>query len=327
MRKPKYLKDIGFFCMILLLVLVMLLSGLRVLESTVLSTETGEEAYESKTIYREDTAWFPRQDITTVLLMGIDRYGPVEHSGTYNNRGAADMAMVVVLDHAQEVVRVLQLNRDTMVEMPVLGIGGRPAGTAYGQLALAHTQGSGLADSCENMVKTVSDLLYGLEIDYYVAMNMDAIPILNDAVGGVTVTVTEDFSAVDPTIRLGEMTLLADQSIHYVRTRKGVGDQLNLSRIQRQRDYVNGFVDSFQAAREKDGDLVADMYEAVSEYLVTDLSVTVVSALIDRYSHYSIAEVVSPQGENVLGEVYFEFYVDEQDLDDLILRLFYAPKE
>ena len=326
MRRRKHAKDIAFFCVILLLVLVMLFSGLRILESTVLSTGMGEETFESKTIHRGDTAYFPRQDITSILVLGVDRYGVVEHSGTYNNRGAADMAMVVILDHAREECRVLQLNRDTMLEMPVLGIGGRQAGTAYGQLALAHTYGSGLEDSCENMVNTVSRFLYGVPLDYYVAMNMDAIPILNDAVGGVTVTVTEDFSAVDPTIRLGEMKLMGQQSINFVRTRKNVGDQLNLSRIQRQREYVDGFVEAFTAAREADPDIIASVYEDVADYLVTDLSVTSLSAMIDRYSHYPIVEVVSPEGENVMGEEYFEFYVDEDALDALILRLFYAPK-
>lgn len=325
-KKPRYLKDIGFFCVILLLVAVFLFSGLRILESTVLSTGTGEVVPESKTIYRGDKAYFPRQDITTVLLMGIDRYGPVEHSGTYNNRGAADMAMVVILDHGAESCRVLQLNRDSMVTMPVLGLGGRPAGTYYGQLALAHTQGSGLEDSCENTVQTVSDLLYGIQLDYYVSMNMDAIPILNDAVGGVTVNVTEDFSAVDPTIQMGRMTLMGDQSIHFVRTRKDVGDQLNLSRIQRQREYVDGFVEAFTAARETNSTLIPDVYDQVSDYLVTNLSMNALSGLIDRYSHYPIVEVVTPEGENVLGEEYFEFYINAQSLDEIVLRLFYTEK-
>lgn len=325
-RRPRYLKDIGFFCLILLLVLVLLFSALRILEATVLSTKTGEEVIETKTIYRDDKAYFPRQDITSILLLGIDRYGPVVDSETYNNRGAADMAMVVILDHAAEECRILQLNRDTMVTMPVLGIGGRRAGTYYGQLALAHTYGSGLADSCENTVQTVSDLLYGITLDYYAAMNMDAIPILNDAVGGVTVNVTEDFSAVDPSIKMGEMTLMGQQSIHFVRTRKNVGDQLNLSRIQRQKEYVNGFVEAFTAAREADSHLILDTYEDVSDYLVTNLSANALSGIIDRYSHYPIVEVVSPEGENVMGEEYFEFYVNEESLDDIVLRLFYDEK-
>jgi len=326
MKISKRVKDIAFFCIILILVLVMLFSGLRILESTVLRTRVGEETFASKTIYRGDTAYFPRQDITTILVLGIDRYGVVEDSGTYQNPGAADMAMVVILDHVSEECRVLQLNRDTMVEMPVLGVGGRQAGTSYAQLALSHTYGSGLEDSCENVVRTVSDFLYGVDMDYYVAMNMDAIPILNDAVGGVQVLVTDDFSQVDPTIQKGTMTLMGEQSINFVRTRKDVGDQLNLSRIQRQKDYVNGFVEAFTATREQDGEIIADIYGDVEEYLVTNLSVNSLSGMIDRYSHYEIVEVVSPTGRNVLGEEFYEFYPDEEALDSLILRLFYAPK-
>ena len=157
-------------------------------------------------------------------------------------------------------------------------------------------------------------------------MNMDAIPILNDAVGGVTVTVTEDFSAVDPSIQMGEMTLMGQQSIHFVRTRKNVGDQLNLSRIQRQKEYVDGFVEAFTAARKADSHLILDTYEDVSDYLVTNLSANALSGIIDRYSHYPIVEVVSPEGENVMGEEYFEFYVNEESLDDIVLRLFYDEK-
>ena len=99
---------------------------------------------------------------------------------------------------------------------------------------------------CENTKNTVSSLLYGLNIDYYVAMHMDAISILNDAVGGVTVTVTEDFSQVDPTIHQGVMCLNGEQALHYVRTRAEVGDQLNLNRMKRQREYMDGFWKAFR---------------------------------------------------------------------------------
>ena len=221
---------------------------------------------------------------------------------------------------------MLHLNRDTMLEMPVLGLGGREAGTYHGQLALSHTYGSGLEDSCENVRKTVSNFLYGITIDHYVAMNMDAISILNDEVGGVTVYVTEDFSQVDPTIGMGTVTLKGEQAIHFVRTRKDVGDQLNLSRIDRQQEYIDGFVDSFRAKQEQDGEFIAQAYEDVSPYLITDCTVNAISGMIDRYGDYSIGEVVSPEGRNVMGEQYFEFYVEEEKLDALILRMFYAPK-
>ena len=169
MKKKKHGGELVFFGVILILVLMMLYSGLQILESTVLYRGQGQETgFVSKTITRENVDYFPRQDITTVLVMGIDKYGPVEKSDMYTNTGASDMNMVLIFDEVNKVCNILHLNRDTMLEMPVLGIGGKPAGTMYGQLALAHTFGTGLSDSCENVRKTVSDFLYGVEIDYYV---------------------------------------------------------------------------------------------------------------------------------------------------------------
>jgi len=328
MKKKTHGKDLVFLGLTLILVLVMLYSGLRILESTVFHTgQEGSGNFVSKTIERNGQEYFPRQDITVVMVLGIDRFGPVEASGSYNNRGAADMDILLIFDETNEQINVLHLNRDTMLEMPVLGIGGKQAGTWYGQLALAHTYGSGLSDSAENSRQAISDFLYGLQIDYYVAMNMDAITILNDAVGGVTVNVTEDFSAVDPTIRMGEMHLLGQQAINFVRTRKDVGDQLNLSRIQRHKEYLNGFADAFRARQEADAGFVLNAYEQVSPYLVTDLSANAVSGMMDRYADFEINEIISPEGENRVGEEYMEFYVDEEALDALILRLFYAPKD
>ncbi len=328
MKKKTHGKDLVFLGLTLILVLVMLYSGLRILESTVFHTgQESEGNHVSKTITRNGQDYFPRQDITVVMVLGIDQFGPVEDSGSYQNRGAADMDILLIFDETNKQINVLHLNRDTMLNIPVLGIGGKQAGSYYGQLALAHTYGSGLSDSAENSRKAISDFLYGLQIDYYVAMNMDAITILNDAVGGVTVNVTDDFSAVDPSIQKGQMHLMGQQAINFVRTRKDVGDQLNLSRIERHKAYLEGFADAFRAKQEEDAGFVLTAYEQVSPYLVTDLSANAVSGMMDRYANFEINEIVSPKGENRVGEEFMEFYVDEAALDELILRLFYAPKD
>ncbi len=327
MNKREQIKNVAYLVIILILVFVFLISGLRILESTVLHYHEQQEALNKKTILRDGVEYFPRQDITVMLVMGIDQEGPVEGSDYHHNEGAADMVMLLIFEQETEECSILYLNRDTMLEMPVLGIDGRPAGKNYGQLALAHTYGNGLEDSCENVKETVSNFLYGLQIDYYVSMNMDAISLLNDAVGGVTVNVTEDFSQVDPTITMGQVTLKGKQAINYVRTRKNVGDQLNLSRIERQKDYIRGFLESFRMTMEKDATFLVDAYEEISPYVVSDCSTTTISNVLSHYQNYEISRIVTPEGENVLGEEYYEFHVDEDALDALILELFYRPKK
>ena len=326
MKKRMRIIDIASAVLILLLVILMLYSGLQLLESTVLRTGADEQGFVSKTITRDGVSYYPRQDITVVMVLGIDQNGPVEVSEGYINPGAADMAALLIFDEKDESCTILQLNRDTMLEMPVLGVGGKTAGTYYGQLALSHTYGSGMEDSCENTRRTISNFLYGIHIDYYVAMNMDAIAILNDAVGGVTVNVTDDFSHVDPTIPVGQVTLRGEQAIRFVRPRRDVGDQLNISRIDRQKEYIGSFLKKFRGCYHSDLEFAATTYEQVQPYIVTDCSLNTITSLMDRYGDYEIKEVVSPAGENVMGEEYYEFYPDEDALDKLILRLFYMPK-
>ena len=327
MRKRRRIKRIVRLGAILLLTLVMVFSALQLLENSVLKDQQADApARVSKTIERDGVEYFPRQDINVFLIMGIDQYGEVEASGSYNNHGAADVVMLMIFDEAEETYSILHLNRDTMLQMPVIGIGGKQAGAYYGQLALSHTYGTGLKDSCENTRQAVSDFLYGAHIDYYVAMNMDAIEILNDAVGGVTVENTEDFSQVDPAIGMGRITLNGEQAITYVRTRKDVGDQLNLSRIERQKKYIDGFLEAFKTASRNNKYLLADTYEKVSDYLVSDCPASSLTGLMEQYSDYELVRVVTPEGENILGEQYMEFYADQEALDALILELFYAPK-
>ncbi len=327
MEHRKKIKQMLCSVAVLLLVLVMLYSGLQILEATILNSRSGAEPeIVSKTVTRNGIDYYPRRDITVMMLLGIDQKGPVADSGVFTNPGASDAVMLLIFDEKNETWSVLQLNRDTMVDIPVIGLGGKEAGTIYGQLALAHTYGSGLEDSCLNTRKAVSNFLGGISIDYYISMNMDAIAILNDAVGGVTVTVTDDFSDVDPTIKKGEVTLRGEQALNFVRDRMNVGDQKNATRMIRQQEYMDGFREALRVKLEEGSSFVMDTYYEVAPYLVSDCPINTLTSMIERYEDYEFTGVVTPEGENTLGEIYYEFYADEEKLDELVIELFYAPK-
>lgn len=319
-------REILFTCVLLILVLVILYSGLRILESTVLLNKPWSEDTERKTITVDGVDYFPRQDITVLMVLGIDKFGEMESSGYYRNDGDADMIMLLVLDETEKKCDILTLNRDTMVNMSVLGVRGEQAGTAYGQLALAYTYGSGLDDSCENMKQTVSTFLLGAEIDYYISMSMDAIPLLNDAVGGVTVEVTDDFSALDPSIGMGTVTLRGQQAINFVRTRKDLGDQLNMSRLERHKAYMSGFLNALKDTRQNALSDIVTAYREAAPYIVTNCSTNTVTMLMERFSDYSLGEIYAPSGENILGQEYYEYHADEKDVTALALKLFFAEK-
>lgn len=285
-----------------------------------------EDTPENKTVVKDGKEYYPRQDISVFLLMGIDRSGKVMPSTSYNNSGAADVISLAVFDDTNKTFNVLMLNRDTMADITVLGVDGSPADTIKAQLALSHTYGTGVEDSCENVKRAVSDLLGGIHIDYYISMNMDVVSILNDTVGGVTVNVTDDFSEIDSSIPKGEVTLKGDQALSFVRNRKGVGDQLNLSRMERQTQFIEGFMKAVDKKAEQNDAVALEIYNSISEYVVSDCPMSTFDGIIDRVSEYTLSDVIKPEGENKKGQEYMEFYVDESALEDIAIRLFYSEK-
>jgi len=325
MEKKLNIKKILLLLAILLMVVVCLYSVIQIVEMKLHKPAPVVQNDPVRTIVRDGVSYYPRQDMVVILVAGIDQEGPVTSSGTYNNSGEADMVALVIMDQKTEKIDVLALNRDTMLDIPVLGLGGKPAGSIYGQLALAHTYGSGLQDSGENLKKTVSNFLYGVKIDYYMTMNMDAIALLNDAVGGVTVTVEEDFSQVDSTIGMGEVKLTGAQAVSFLRSRQGLGDELNLSRMERQERYIKSFVGSLRSALKADSSLATTIYNDMAPYMVTDVSSNALLGLVEYYSDYEMGQIHTVKGENVVGR-YMEYHVDKDALDKQILSLLYAPK-
>lgn len=328
MKRRNKTRQLIYYAAVLLLVLILLYSGLRILEATILNSGSyGEPQIVSKTITRDGIDYYPRRDITVMMLLGIDQAGPVEDSGVFTNPGTSDAVMLLIFDEKNETWSILQLNRDTMMDIPVLGLGGKEAGTIFAQLALAHTYGSGLEDSCLNTRKAVSNFLGGISIDYYISMNMDAVAIVNDAVGGVTVTVTDDFSDVDPTLTMGQVTLRGEQTLSFVRDRQNVGDQKHVSRMERHREYMEGFTEALGEKLKEGTGFVVETYSAVAPYLVSDCPISSLTAMIERYQDYQFTGVITPEGQSTVGRQYYEFYADEQKLDELVIDLFYAPKQ
>ena len=68
MKISQNLKNAAYFVVILILVLVFLISGLQILESTVFSQDSVQETTGRKTIIRDGIEYFPRQDITVLLV-------------------------------------------------------------------------------------------------------------------------------------------------------------------------------------------------------------------------------------------------------------------
>lgn len=291
------------------------------------SVEADAPVDDREITYYNGTAYARREDLETVLLLGVDKFEGETPEGYLNNQ-QADFLLLLVMDKQHETCTPIQLNRDTMTQIRILGVTGEPAGTTTGQLALAHTYGSGEEDSCENTVLAVENLLYGMEIDHYVSLTMDGVALLNDLVGGVTVEVLDDFSGIDDSLVQGEtVTLKGQQALTYVRSRGGMEDSSNLRRMERQRQYLAALQQQLKAAVQQEDGFTLDALLQLNEYMVSDCTVEQLSDLGDSLAAYQVSDILTTPGDAQEGEEFMEFTVDEDALQQLVMDVFYEPVE
>ena len=312
------------------LVLALGLVGARYLDSRM--KVKVENAGQQMTAYTRDETtaqvfmndqWYQKKNMETLLVIGIDDFGAVTGSGSYNNTNQADFMMLFAKDTETGESHVIHLNRDTMTDITVLGVTGKSTGTQRAQLALAYNYGQGQHDSSRNTAEAVSRLLYGIGIDHYITVTMDAVPVMNDWAGGVTIKVLDDMTGVDNALVAGnEIKLTGEQALAYVRTRMGLDDSTNINRMERQRQYASAWVD---AAKEqlKDENAVTRLVMDMNDYHYSDCTAQELAEFAGSLGENPDALIHELPGEAVQGEKYMEFYADDAGIQQLVLDVFY----
>ena len=145
-------------------------------------------------------------DRLTVLLIGKDANTTRTSNGEPVN---TDTLILASVSEDQSTVTLISLPRDT-VDVPL------PGGDTWPQKVNALYRERGV----DALVGAAAEL-FGTEIDGYVAIDMEDLPALVDAVGGVNVDPPDPL--VDPglalDIRAGSQTLDGATALDYVRTR------------------------------------------------------------------------------------------------------------
>lgn len=267
-----------------------------------------------------------KDGVRTFLLIGLDKFEQIEVIDGYTNDYAADFVMLMVIDDNEKKVSAIHINRDCMVDISVLGIAGEQIGIVNRQLALSYSYGNGREVSCINTAEAVSRLFYGIKIDHYVSVTMEAVPTYNDLVGGVEVTVLDDFSGIDGSLKQGEtVTLTGDQALTYIRSRRGLEDSTNMARMERQRQYLDALYEKTVECKNSDSSFVMKSASAMANYLVSDCGISQLSSIAKTMLDYEFTEIRTIEGDCVVGK-YMEFFPNLDSVKKTVIDLFYIPK-
>ncbi len=321
----KYLKYglIAVLSVFLILGLFLLLKGWEEKHSFFPSREISEE-----TLTYKGGEYVLKDNIETFLVLGLDKFDGDFVNDSYNNDQCADFLMLFVLDNETKKCSAVHINRDTMASVNVLGVAGNRVDTVTKQIALAHTYGQGGDVSCRNTADAVSKLLMNVKVNHYISFTLDSVTVMNDLVGGVEVVVSDDFSEVDGTLVQGEtITLTGEQAMNFVRTRYGLEDSSNSTRMKRQQQYVTALYEKYTECVENDDEFIVEASLAMSDYIVSDRSVTQLQDLSRKFSEYEFVGIDDFDGELTLGEEFMEFYPDEDSVLEIVVDSFYEIKD
>ena len=275
--------------------------------------------------YANRTWVYRKRDLTNILLIGVDwaeMHSPAS-SGRY--AGQADFLLLVTFDKKNKIVSMLQIDRDTMTDIRVYSPFGDYTGIRETQICLSHAYGATAEENCENTVWAVGRLLGNIPIDGYMALDMSGITALNDALGGVTVTLEEDFSSLDPQMVKGAtITLQGKQAETFVRGRTGVGDGTNAARMRRQKTFMQKAADLIAEGLERDPGFAGTLLDSLSSH--TTMNITRGWLINKAYESggYMRKDMQTLAGSHTIGaDGFTEFHADMDALNDLLTASFF----
>ena len=267
---------------------------------------------------------YRENEVTNYLIIGVDKTDVTQVTG-HQNGGQADFLVVLSIDRIKRSITPVMLDRDAMVEMQTYGVFGHSAGTRVMQLCLAQAYSGINIPGSVNTVETVEKLLQGIDIHHYVVLDMTAIPLVNDAIGGVEVTLYDDFTSFDPAMTRGTtLRLMGKQAEFFVRGRMTVADGSNASRMARQQQYLSGLLTQFRRAVKGNQVKLNEVLDAVRGHMASDASDNTLLHDVNAYDDYEWNALRILAGEHTVDEYGFaEFWVDEAALKQLVADIWF----
>ena len=264
--------------------------------------------------------------IKSYLFIGVDERDEniVDEDLTPGTAGQADCLILLILNEDTNKADILQINRNAMTELDIYDELGAVEKTVTEPVCLQYAYSTGGKRSSIAQRKTVDELLFNISIDGYFTMSLQGIGEINDAFGGVDVTMKNDYTQIDPSFIQGSTVHLeGDLATKFVRYRdKSVFNSVQ-DRMDRQTQYVTSFIKSL---KDKGGESLAEtLNQFIGSEVITDLNAGELNSLINY--EYDTDNVLYLPGEMVQGEEYEEYNVDNTELEKMIIDLFYIEAE
>lgn len=219
-------------------------------------------------------------NIETICFIGNDKKRHIPSEGL---NGQADAIYVLAIDKLTGKTSIINIPRDSMVEMYRTYNGSNIIyDTQYQQICLAYSYGTTDAISSRNVCNCASQLLGGIPIDYYFSTQEDFIADIVDEIGPIEVTPLESIpdTPIKKDVAINMDGELASQ---YVLWRDIEHYKTALDRNARQRQFLGKLVAAFIQTAEDDPTKASDVIAKLMDNSTTDIPLQNVLHLAQQF--------------------------------------------
>ena len=279
-----------------------------------------EETEWGSKVKHDGKTYIQKDGLTTVLLLGIDdSKTPDPH--VIGDGYRSDALVLLILNSKTSTMQTLSISRDTITQIDMYDNKGDYFAHGTMQINMQYAFGDSPRRSAYLTKKTVSQLICGRRIDGCVAVRMSGIPTIGDILGGITLTMNEDYSYIDARYTQGATLTLKGQELERFLRYRDIEEQgSNERRLARQEWLMQELFETLGSGSKTS--LAETIFDRAADYIETDLDADTISMI----STFQMdPEGLKIPGQSVAGDYHDEFYVDEEALQELLLEIFYDP--
>lgn len=266
------------------------------------------------------------ENIVTILCSGIDKSSINDNKG-FGENGQADCIFVAAIDTKLKKTTVIPIPRETMTDVDIYSAGGEFSGTKKEQVCLSYAYGNTPDSSSKNVIRSVSRILYGINISSHVTVDLSGIGVITSKIGGVPLTAIEDINSGSVKIKKGEKVNLKGKSaIAYVQSRE-TDAQASTRRLLRQKQFLTALVSKAGNDIVSDFTKLADYYNAMKPYTSSDITLSQLTYLASNCLTMNLGNAIEYKtidGEINMGEKWVEFTPSESSVLEIIFSTFYT---
>jgi LCP family protein required for cell wall assembly len=264
-----------------------------------------------------------KSGLLSLLFLGIDTTAQrIAHNKGYRS----DMIMICALDIIKNEATLISIPRDTYAEVCKVDENtGKVTQKVMNKINAAFAFGHGKKKySYANAIRAVEHLMnagngFNLDIRYYAGIDIDGIPRLATALGGVTVKLEEDFYNIG---KAGQNIVLKGQkAVDFVTDRKNSGG--DIQRIHRQQLFMLAIANRMQKIGATQS--APRLFEKISGFASTNLSVDEavgLSIILDKMNIGSIRQVTIG-GETAVRDYMSCYIADAESIKSIMLGIYY----